>query len=204
MPLTRHCVRDSRRTGDDYASLLDSSSWSEAAANQVVVTEMVWSDEAALPTSKNTRATSNWKEMAITPPRRSKLENWPWSAPSSSMRPFAAAINEPQGFFSSSWITYLPRPRSGVESCQCRARQPRPDEGDVGHRALPHRGARRACGALRGLCPHGHRLQQLPQPALSQVPGHRRQGMARRARGWVEKTNAVRRIVRVLDPSLAE
>src|SRR6476661_5739208 len=56
---------------------------------------------------------------------------------------------------------YLPRPRSGVASCQCRSRQPRPDEGDVGHRALPHGGARRPCGALRRLPAHSHRLQQL-------------------------------------------
>jgi len=56
---------------------------------------------------------------------------------------------------------YLPPPRSGVASCQCRSRQPRPDEGDVGHRALPHGGARRPCGALRRLPAHGHRLQQL-------------------------------------------
>ena len=49
---------------------------------------------------------------------------------------------------------YLPRPRSGVASRQCRSRQPRPDEGDVGHRALPHGGARRPCGALRGLRAH--------------------------------------------------
>ena len=33
---------------DDYASLLDSSSWSEAAANGVVVTELVWSEEDEL------------------------------------------------------------------------------------------------------------------------------------------------------------
>ena len=78
---------------------------------------------------------------------------------------------------------YLPRPRSGVASCQCRSRQPRPAEGDVGHRALPHGGARRPCRALRRLPAHGHRLQQLPQPALPEVSGRRRQGMARRARG---------------------
>jgi site-specific recombinase XerD len=56
---------------------------------------------------------------------------------------------------------YLPRPRSGVASCQCRSRQPRPDEGDIGHRALPHGGARRTRRALRRLPAHGHRLQQL-------------------------------------------
>src|SRR6267378_1736919 len=76
---------------------------------------------------------------------------------------------------------YLPRPRGGVAQRQCRARQPRPAEGDVGHRALPYGGARRPCRALRGLRPYCHCLQQLPQPALPQVSGRRRQGMARRA-----------------------
>ena len=56
---------------------------------------------------------------------------------------------------------YLPRPRSGVAQSQCRARQPRPAEGDVGHRALPHGSARRPRRALRGLRPHRHCLQQL-------------------------------------------
>jgi hypothetical protein len=39
-------------------------------------------------------------------------------------------------------------PWSGVASCQCRARQPRPDEGDERDRALPRRRARRPCDAL--------------------------------------------------------
>ncbi len=33
---------------DDYASLLDSSSWSEAAANGVLVTDLLWSEEEEL------------------------------------------------------------------------------------------------------------------------------------------------------------
>ena len=33
---------------DDYASLLDSSSWSEAAANKVVITELLWSEKEEL------------------------------------------------------------------------------------------------------------------------------------------------------------
>jgi hypothetical protein len=33
---------------DDYASLLDSSGWSEAAVNEVVITELVWSEEVEL------------------------------------------------------------------------------------------------------------------------------------------------------------
>ena len=51
-----------------------------------------------------------------------------------------------------------PQPRGGVATCQCRPRQPRPVEGDDGHRALPHGGAWWPCGALRGLCAHRHRL----------------------------------------------
>src|ERR1700722_4265243 len=57
---------------------------------------------------------------------------------------------------------YLPRPRGGMASCPCRARQPRPDEGDECDRTLPHGGTRRSCGALRRLQPHGHCLQLLP------------------------------------------
>jgi hypothetical protein len=77
---------------------------------------------------------------------------------------------------------YLPRPRTGVAARQCRARQPRPVEGDVSHRALPHAGARRSCGALREVRAHRHRLQQLPQSALPQVSRRGRQTMARRTR----------------------
>ena len=66
---------------------------------------------------------------------------------------------------------------------QCRPYKPRPVEGDVGDRELPHGGARRACCTLRELRAHHHRLQQLPQPALPQVPGCGSAGMAGRARG---------------------
>ena len=66
---------------------------------------------------------------------------------------------------------HLPRPRGGVALGQCRSRQPRPVEGHVGHRALPHGGARRACRALREVLAHHHRLQLLPQPPLPEVPG---------------------------------
>ena len=41
----------------------------------------------------------------------------------------------------------------------------------------------RPCRALRGLRLYDHRLQVLPQPALPEVPGRCRKGMARRARG---------------------
>src|SRR5437899_158608 len=66
---------------------------------------------------------------------------------------------------------YLPRPRGRVATSPCRPCEPRSAQGHVGHRELPHGGARRACRALRGLRPHAHRLQFLPQPPLSQVPG---------------------------------
>jgi hypothetical protein len=39
------------------------------------------------------------------------------------------------------------RPRTGVAPSQCRPCQPRPTEGHVGHRELPHGGSRRACRA---------------------------------------------------------
>ena len=64
---------------------------------------------------------------------------------------------------------HLPRPQGGVAQRQCWARQPRPAEGDVGHRALPHGGARGPsahglvpwgpCRALRGLHPYCDCLQ---------------------------------------------
>ena len=57
--------------------------------------------------------------------------------------------------------------------------EPRPVEGDVGDRELPHGGPRRPCRALRGLRPHHDRLQQLPQSPLPEVPGSRGAG-----NGW--------------------
>ena len=59
--------------------------------------------------------------------------------------------NGARGPSSSGGRGYLPRPRTGVASSQCRPCEPRPAEGDVGDRALPHGGARRPCRALRGL-----------------------------------------------------
>jgi hypothetical protein len=74
---------------------------------------------------------------------------------------------------------YLAPPWTGMAQSQCGPCEPRPAQGDVGDRELSHRGARRPRRALRGLRAHAHRLQLLPQPALSQVPGRSRQGMAR-------------------------
>ena len=56
---------------------------------------------------------------------------------------------------------YLPRPRGGVAASQCRPCEPRPTQGNVGDRALPHGSARRPCGALRQrqVRSHHHRLQ---------------------------------------------
>ncbi len=78
---------------------------------------------------------------------------------------------------------HLPRPRPGVAQGQRRPRQPWPVEGDVGDRELPHGGARRPCRALRGLRPHAHRLQLLPQPPLPEVPG-------RGGQGWLAEREA--------------
>ena len=78
---------------------------------------------------------------------------------------------------------YLPRPWSGMAASQWRPCQPRPAQGDEGDRGLPHGGARRPCRALRGLWLHDHCLQQLPQPALSEVPGRGSKRMAGGARG---------------------
>src|SRR5467141_2682032 len=44
---------------------------------------------------------------------------------------------------------YLPPPWNGVARGQCRPCQPRPTQGDVGDRELPHGSARRPCCALR-------------------------------------------------------
>ena len=53
---------------------------------------------------------------------------------------------------------YFPRPWTGLAASQCRSRQSRPVEGDVGDRELPHGGSRRPCHALRGLLAHADRL----------------------------------------------
>ena len=66
---------------------------------------------------------------------------------------------------------------------QCRPCQPRPTQGDVGDRELPHGGARRTCRALRGLRAQPDLVQLLPQPALPEVPGRGGKGLAGRARG---------------------
>src|SRR5271170_3840043 len=78
---------------------------------------------------------------------------------------------------------HLPRPRTGLASRQCRPREPWPDEGDERDRELPHGGSRRPCRALRGLLACRHRLQLLPQSALSQVPGLTGARMAGGAQG---------------------
>ena len=74
---------------------------------------------------------------------------------------------------------HLPRPRTGMAPGQCRPCQPRPTEGDVGDRELPHGGARRSCRALRGLRPHA---RSRTTPAAT---GIARSARARRQRtGW--------------------
>ena len=66
---------------------------------------------------------------------------------------------------------------------QRRPCQPRPAEGHVGDRDLPHRRARRTRRALRGLRARTRRLQLLPQPPLPEVSGRGGAAMARRTRG---------------------
>src|SRR3954471_15605281 len=78
---------------------------------------------------------------------------------------------------------HLPRPRGRLAHGQRRPCEPQPIEGHVGHRALPHGGAWRPRRTLRGLLAHDDCLQQLPQPALPEVPGCSRKGVARRAPG---------------------
>jgi hypothetical protein len=53
-----------------------------------------------------------------------------------------------------------------LASSPCRPCQPRPTQGDIGHRALPDRSPRRPCRALRRLRLYHDRLQFLPQSAL--------------------------------------
>ena len=72
------------------------------------------------------------------------------------------------------WRRAIPRPP-----------QPRPVEGDERDRGLPHGGPRRPRCALRepGVRPHRHRLQQLSQSALPEVPGQP-------GREWLEARKA--------------
>ena len=79
---------------------------------------------------------------------------------------------------------YLPRPRGRLASGQCRPREPRPVEGHVGHRALPHGGTRRPRGSMHGLRPHPDRLQLVPQPPPTTTMGPKCQGAA--AKDWLE------------------
>jgi hypothetical protein len=46
---------------------------------------------------------------------------------------------------------HLPRCRARLSGRPCRASEPRPAQGDVGDRDLPHRRTRRPCRSLRGL-----------------------------------------------------
>src|SRR5450830_1132539 len=49
---------------------------------------------------------------------------------------------------------YFPRPWTGMAESQRRPCKPRPAQGHVCHRELPHGGPRRACRAMRGLRPY--------------------------------------------------
>ena len=71
----------------------------------------------------------------------------------------------------------------GVAGAPSRASEPRPTQGHLGDPGLPDGGARRSCCALRGLRSCRDRLQLLPQPPLSEVPGTDRASLARAAAG---------------------
>ena len=77
---------------------------------------------------------------------------------------------------------HLPRCRSCVSGRSRRPPEPRPAQRHAGHRTLPHRRHGRACRGLPRLRALAGRLQQLPQPALSAVPGRGPAHLARRAR----------------------
>ncbi len=77
---------------------------------------------------------------------------------------------------------YLPRPWTVVAQSQRRPCEPRPAQGDVGDRDLPH--GQRLGGHVERCedCAHtAHRLQLLPQSALPEVPRRGGQAMAGRA-----------------------
>ena len=94
----------------------------------------------------------------------------------------AARLTRPHGAASPGGRRHLSRPWRGVAQGQRRSCQPRPVEGHVGDRDLPHCRARRTRRALRGLRARTHRLQLLPQPPLPEVSGRRGAAMARRTR----------------------
>ena len=84
---------------------------------------------------------------------------------------------------SSGGCGHLPRPWTGLAQSQCRPCEPRPAQGDVGDRELPHGGARRPCRALRGLRAHGR--SPTTAAATGIVPSARAR---RRSHGWSERT----------------
>ena len=75
------------------------------------------------------------------------------------------------------------RPRRGLPPGPRRPSEPGPAEGDVGHRGLPHRRARRPRRPLRRRPAPGGELQLVPQPPLPEMPRRGGPGLARRARG---------------------
>ena len=121
--------------------------------------------------------------MPASPPTRSHAVTSPLDrlrlfAEEQDRTPDAAAVSRPP------WRSPISSIAMGrLARGPCRSSEPRPAEGDVGDRDLPHRRPRRSCRGMRGLRPQPHRLQQLPQPALPQMPGRGGTGLAGRARG---------------------
>jgi len=77
----------------------------------------------------------------------------------------------------------LPPPRRRLRRGERRTSRARRTARDQGDHGLPHGGAWRSCRALRGLRPHPHRLQLVPQSPLSKMPGRGAHGMACSAAG---------------------
>ena len=79
---------------------------------------------------------------------------------------------------------YLPCCRARLSGHPCRPREPRPAQGHVGDRALPHGGARRSCRALRGLRATG------ASPTTPAATGTARSARARRRTEWLAEREA--------------
>ena len=133
-----------------------------------------------MPSSRPRRSTPT------SPPRRSARS----MSPLDRLTPLMAKADEPR--HAAAHLTrgarvapgaggrgYLPRSWTGVASSQCRPCEPRPAEGDVGDRELPHDGARRACRALREVRAHHS------SPTTPVATGIARSARGRRRRsGW--------------------
>ena len=110
-------------------------------------------DRSVTPSSRPRRATRASPPTRSARSRARSIASQPLKAKKAGSR--AAGVTRGAHVASSAGGRgYLPRPWTGVASSQCRPCEPRPVEGDVGDRALPHGGARRPCRALRERAAH--------------------------------------------------